>query len=152
MENYNVITPGQGISKLKFGLSKSQVEDLLGEPDEIEPIEDEDGLEYWHYDTMGMSLVFDPIENMRLTTIVSAHEDVSLFGEKIINMGRDRLIELLHKKGMKDLFFTEDFEDGSRIETVESIEKEMLCWLSDGQVTEVQFGPFFVDEDTVSWP
>ncbi|NEN22623.1 hypothetical protein G3O08_03775 [Cryomorpha ignava] len=152
MEKFTVITPGQGIGKLHFGLKKDQVEKLLGEPDEIEPAEDQDHLEYWHYDTLGMSLVFDAIEKMRLTTIVSANDETVLYGEKIIDMSRDRLIELLRKKGHKNLTFTEDFDDGSRLETVESDEIEMLIWLREGHVTEVQFGPFFIDEDTVNWP
>jgi|SRR5690554_1182826 len=137
MEKFTVITPGQGIGKLHFGFKKTEVEKLLGEPDEVEPAEDEDNLEYWHYDTMGMSLVFDAVENMRLTTIVSANDDTTLFGEEIIDMGRDRLIELLRKKGHKNLGFTEDFVDGSRLETVESEELVMLFWLSDGKVIEV---------------
>lgn len=152
MEKFTVITPGQGIGKLHFGLKKNQVEELLGEPDEIEPAEDQDHLEYWHYDTLGMSLVFDAIEKMRLTTIVSANDESTLYGEKVIDMGRDRLIELLRKKGHKNLTFTEDFDEGARLETVECDEIEMLIWLRDGYVTEVQFGPFFLDEDTVNWP
>ncbi len=152
MNKFTVVTPGQGIGKLLFGLKKSQVQNLLGEPDEVEPAEDQDHLEYWHYDTQGISLVFDAVENMRLTTIVSANEDTALFGEPIINMSRDRLIELLRKKGHKTLNFTEDYDDGAKLETVESDEIEMLFWLREGQVTEVQFGPFFIDEDTINWP
>jgi|SRR5690554_5316096 len=152
MEKFTVITPGQGIGKLHFGLKKPQVEALMGQPDEKEPAEDEENLEYWHYDTLGVSLVFDAVENMRLTTIVSANNDTTLFGEDIIDMGRDLLIELLRKKGHKNLSFTEDFDDDARLETIESDELEMLFWLRDGKVTEVQFGPFFLDEDTVNWP
>ena len=152
MEKFTVITPGQGIGKLHFGFKKPQVETLLGEPDEVEPAEDEENLEYWHYDTLGMSLVFDAIESMRLTTIVSANNDTTLFGEDVIDMGRDLLIDLLRKKGYKNLNFTEDFDDESTLETIESDEIEMLFWLRDGKVTEVQFGPFFADEDTVNWP
>ncbi len=152
MEKFTVITPGQGIGKLHFGLKKPQVEALLGEPDEVEPAEDQDHLEYWHYDTLGISLVFDAVEKMRLTTIVSANNDTVLYGEDIIDMSRDRLVELLRKKGHKALNFTEDYDDGAKMETVESDEIEMLFWLREGAVTEVQFGPFFLDEDTINWP
>lgn len=152
MENLRTITPGQGIGKLLFGLKRPQVENLIGEPDEVEPAEDQDNLEYWHYDTLGLSLVFDAVERMRLTTIVMANDETVLYGENLIGMGRDRLVDLLRRRGHKNLSFTEDYDDGAKLETVEADDVEMLFWLREGTVTEIQFGPFFADEDTINWP
>lgn len=152
MENLRLITPGEGIGNLRFGLRRPDVQKLLGEPDEIEPIEDQDNLEYWHYDTLGLSLAFDAEERMRLSTIVCANDEAQLYGEKLIGMGRDRIVDLLRKKGHKNLSFTEDFDDGDKLETVEADDVEMLFWLREGQVTEIQFGPFFLDEETINWP
>ncbi len=152
MENNTIITPGQGIGKITFGMKGPQVHKVIGEPDEIEPAEDQDNLEYWHYDTLGLSLVFDAVERMRLTTIVSANNDTVLYGERLIDMGRDRLVDLLRKKGHKSLSFTEDYDDGAKLETVEADDIEMLFWLREGLITEVQFGPFFLDEDNINWP
>lgn len=152
MENLRIITPGQGIGKLRFGLERPEVEKLVGEPDEIEPAENSDEIEYWHYDTLGLSLAFDARERMRLSTIVCANDEVKLFGENLIGMDRDRIVDLLQKKGHKNLSFTEDYDNGDKLETIEADDIELLFWLHEGEVTEVQFGPFFLDEDTINWP
>ncbi|MBK9151186.1 MAG: hypothetical protein IPM26_09355 [Saprospiraceae bacterium] len=50
------IIPGVGIGTLKFGLTKDEVESLVGPPDDIDFVPDMEGdvnesLESWHYDS-----------------------------------------------------------------------------------------------------
>ncbi len=146
------ILPGRGLGELIFGMTRSDVKKLLGEADEIEAGEENDDLEYWHYDDLEISLVFDATEHNKLSTIVCANQTMTLYGEKLADMSKDNLVGLLKRKGHKALTFTEDFDEDVHLETIEADDIEMLFWLREGGLTEVQFGPFFVDEGTISWP
>ena len=61
------IKPLVGLEEVKFGFSRNQVKELLGEPSEVDSFQyeedEDDGLtESWHYDDKEISLSFDEIE------------------------------------------------------------------------------------------
>ncbi len=152
MENMKHILPGEGFGSLRFGMNRFQVRAALGEPDEIERDEESEDLEYWHYDELDLSLTFDELEEWRLTTIVSADDEIELFGVLIKALNREELLDILKKHGASEIH-TEVVESGEEsLEIVEAEEFEMLIWLEGGAITEVQWGPYFSDEDTINWP
>lgn len=146
------ILPGEGFGPLRFGMNRFQVRATLGEPNEIERDEESEDLEYWHYDELDLSLTFDELEDWRLTTIVSADEELELFGVLLKALNREELLAILKKHGAAEIN-TEVVESGDEsLEIIEAEEFEMLIWLEAGAITEVQWGPYFSDEDTIQWP
>ena len=64
------IKPGVGLGFLKFGMSRDQVKELLGEPALIDKYSHSDaandGTESWEYDELFLSISFDEAENWKL--------------------------------------------------------------------------------------
>ena len=72
--NIKEILLGEGLGDIQFGMTKNQVEAVLGKPDESEThIDNDDGeifhSEHWHYDEYEISLAFDEIETLSLIHI-----------------------------------------------------------------------------------
>ena len=151
------IVAGEGLGVLKFGTSTIQVEKLLGEPDEVETysFESEEGelSETWHYDSMELSLSFHEEEDWRLVSIALSSPEVTFKGEKLIGLNREKLIEKLQKMDLGNL----EYEDWSSAESpnhklISAEEHEVNFWLDNDELTEIQLGPIFDDEDNIMWP
>ncbi len=155
--NITDIVPGIGLGDIKFGMLREDVKSLLGEPDEIESQshddDDDDVTESWHYDDIEVSLSFEKAEDWRLCTIAVSNEDATLKGKEIIGLSKDELMETLKKVGITDLT-TEDWSsaDSPDYFSVTSEDQEIVFWIDSDEVMDVQWGPLFIDEDTISWP
>lgn len=147
-----MIYPGKGLGELRFGHSRAHAIKILGEPDEREAGEDGDELEYFHYDDLALSLTFDGMEDWKLTTIICAHEDLKLFKEPVFDLDADTLIKILKAEKVKDIERVELSDDGIDSESVEAGDLEMLFWYEGSELMEVQWGPYFADEDEIIWP
>ncbi len=142
---------GKGLGKIKFGLTMEEVEELLGEPEEIEESEEEDEFEHqaWNYWEDGYSLYFDKEDDYRLSCIETANRDVQLWDERIFEMSRDQVKHLFADHNITDVE-EEEMETGEyRI----SYEKEMIdLYFDDEQLIAVNFGVFINDNLEVVWP
>jgi hypothetical protein len=146
-----------GLGDLKFGLDRKQVKEMLGEPTEIEKYSytesEEDLTESWHYDELDLSLGFDEDVDWRLMTIAVSSEDYLLKGKKIIGINYDTLLKLTEKMGINDLETEEcPNDDGKECLFAISEDSSISFWVEDDIVTEVQWGPDYIDEDTIRWP
>ncbi len=166
------IKSGEGLGKIKFGMTREQLEKLIGEPDEIEDFsyssdedddlvnededneEDEDAqTELWHYDNLELSVSFDEEVDWRLVNIAVSSSDYTFKGEKIIGLGRAELLDTLKKLGLTNL----KQEDHSSKESpnhklVASEALGINFWLENDVLAEMQWGPLFIDDDTIVWP
>jgi len=140
------ILPGKGWGKVRFGMKEKQVAELLGAPDEIDS-DQEDELDYHHYDSQALSLTFDGTEEGKLSTLVIADGESTLFGEDIFTLTLDEIKSLLKAQGCKSLSVEGDDE-----KVLEAEELEMLFWFENDELMELQWGPFFADEDQILWP
>ena len=82
------IKPKEGFGELKFGETSKDVIRILGEPDEMETIQDDDAfnttiLNYW--DT-GVSAFFEGTGKSVLSCFETDIEDSTLFGKKVFEM------------------------------------------------------------------
>lgn len=155
--NIYLIEEGQGLGVLKFGLERNEVELILGKPDEIESYsyskDEEDLTENWHYDDLDLSLGFDEEDYWRLATIAITSSEYSFKGISPIGFSKDELKNELKIKGIVDL----EFEDWS---SKESPSHELLSsdslrinfWFDENRLSEVQWGPLFLDDETIHWP
>jgi hypothetical protein len=152
------IVEGVGLGALKFGLSKDKVKFVLGNPDETETYsygEDEEGetTEAWHYDELELSIAFDEEEDWRLTVISINAADYVFKGFSPVGLSKEELKEKLGALEITDLEF-EDFatDDSPSHELISSESLAISFWFDNNIVSEVQWGPHILDDDTVKWP
>jgi hypothetical protein len=151
------IQPGEGLGDLKFGMTREQVTAVLGKPTESEIYsytdDDSNMTDSWHYDDLDLSLSFDEEENWRLVSLAVSGEEYTLEGISFVGMGKDEVILALKELEIEDLDEEEwsDEEEESQV-MISCPEIEVTFWLIDNAVTEVQWNPFYVDEETIDWP
>jgi hypothetical protein len=159
MPNMNNIELGKGVDSLKFGMTKEEVLKLLGEPDDKELYsydedeeseEDDDLTEVWHYDTHEYSLSFDEADNWRLVMIAASDEKYTLEGKLIIGLDESSAIKLLNDLKLGTVETDELEDDGGRVLKVE--EKSLNVWMDNGIVSELQWGPFWDENDEPIFP
>jgi len=148
---------GQGLGVLKFGMRKSEVKLLLGEPSFIDEYSHSDSAndltESWEYDDLALSLSFDEEEKWRLTMMSVTADFYKLEGESLIGLNEEKIQQVLTSLKFKDA----ELEDCSEIEgenhkVIEIEEKSMNFWFIDGVLDEIQWSPLFIDDDTILWP
>lgn len=142
---------GKGLGKIKFGLTRDEVEELIGEPEEVEESDEEDEFEHeaWNYWEEGYSLYFDKEDDYRLSCIETANREVQLWDERIFEMSQDQLKTLFADHGIENPE-EEEMEGG---ETRISYESEMIdLYFDEDQLIAVNFGVFIDDNLEVKWP
>ncbi len=146
-----IIIPGVGYGDIKFGMTREDAENILGSPTEIEK-HDEDEMEFWHYDEALISLTFDGTEDWRLSALVAGDMGMTIFNSEIDELNKHDMTNLLKFNGNKNLGFEEAEVDGIKLHTIEADDLEMIFWFEGDELTEVQWGPYFADEETIAWP
>lgn len=142
------VKKGVGVGAIKFGMYTTDIEEILGDPSEVE--QDEQG-EDWHYDDYEMSMSFD--EDQRLVTIAVSGEaylieDVALIG-KDIDFVQEQVGNMdLGESNLEDV--SDDLESDLSLLSFE--DSSMNLWFDQGILTEIQFWPLFKDEDNIIWP
>lgn len=132
----------EGIGEVNFGMSPEEVSQLLGEADEInkQVYSDEDPDYYsieWHYDQIEMSLVFDMLETLMLTTISVSSEAYTLKGNILIGNTIEDVMNIFDKIGMTSEWDElEEKEDNARSFVNE--EEGMSLYFEDGLLSELQ--------------
>ncbi len=158
MPNISTIEEGQGLGELKFGLERKQVELILGAPDEKETFsyseeEEDDMTENWHYDDLELSLSFDEGDDWRLGTISITSSQYLLKGFAPIGLSKEDLETKLEALGIEDLEY-EDWspEESPAHELMASDSLGINFWFDEDKLSEVQWGPLWIDEETILWP
>ncbi len=156
--NIRTIEGGQGLGELKFGFTRKEVESLLGKPDEIESFsfseEDEEDLtENWHYDSLELSLSFAESDDWRLGTLAITSTQYQMKGFSPIGLSKDELEQKLEELGVDDLEYDDwSPEENPVHELMASDSLGINFWFDDDKLSEVQWAPLFLDEDTLIWP
>lgn len=148
------IKPGYGLGNLKFGMTRAEVRLMLGEPSFIDKYSHSDSdselTESWEYDDLELSLSFDEEENWRLIMMSVTSKHYQLEGISLIGMKEKYLLQQLEKLDLGALDLEETDIDGQKVIEVE--EQSINFWLMDGELDEIQWSPFFIDDDTIQWP
>lgn len=114
----------EGIDAVKFGMSLSDVETILGKADVVDK-DNEGDLEivFAEYEEKGLSLCFEKNKNEEqalLADITPYGEETTLFGAKIYDLNKEEIIRLCEQNNLEhgetDSNFNEEemllFEDG----------------------------------------
>lgn len=156
-KNLTEIKIGQGLGILKFGMSRDQVKEILGEAGEMESYSytntENDMAETWHYDALEVSLGFDEEDDWRLVSVSVTSDYCELNGNKLIGMKKEELEEVFNQIDIKDLE-TEDWssEESPNHWLITSDSSGINFWLDDDVLSEIQWNPIFIDDDTIAWP
>lgn len=144
--NSKEIELGIGIDQLKFGMTPALVTDILGEADEKNSVsyseEDPDYVsEEWHYDSIEMSLVFDMLDKMELTTISVSSEQYTLEGKQLIGLEREQVMRLIGEMDINP-DWEELVENDSNAATITNEEEGVSLYFEDGLLSEIQWEMF----------
>lgn len=151
------ILPGVGLGDIRFGMTRETIRGLLGEPNHqmiADFSENESHLnDAWEFHPLRMDLSFEEAEDWRLTIISVSSEDYLLHGSSLIGLELEELMDELELHGITDL----EIEDVSDLDhtdqkLVSSAALEMNFWINEHICEEIQWGPFFKDENTIRWP
>lgn len=149
---------GEGLDNVKFGMTRSQVNKILGKPDETEVYqfseEEKDLTEAWHYDETGFSISFDQENDWLLGSIAVSQTSCILEGADVMGMSKADLIDYLEKLEIGDLEFDKQVDEAENIDlTVIYSPDENICFfLDDDQVSEVKWSPRWADTEMLDWP
>lgn len=146
---------GIGMDQIKFGFSTAKIEDILGEPDLIDKYEHEDGertITYFYYE-FGIDLNFDSEDNYKLSAISIVNPEFHYKNVIKVGISRDEALDQAENIGLSEpedvAVATEEFPTHSLL----AFEKENLnLWFDEGKVSEIEFGPFWKDENSYIWP
>ena len=140
MENF-IIEPLKGYGDIKFGMSMDEVVGILGEPsnhEEMEPIiegNDETSLLY-DYDDLFMSVYFEGVNEKTVANISTSDEEATLFGEKIYEMNRNQIIDLMKRNGYKE--YDEEEQEGDTCLIYDELMIDF--YFNEGELIDVVWG------------
>lgn len=144
---------GIGLDQVKFGMERSEVQKILGEPSEKELFsyaEDEEDLtEVWHFDDKELSLSFDEADDWRLIMIAASDDSFTLGGKDIVGRSYEEVSAILKELGHTEF----ETDEVSEYDKVIKIENESLnIWFDNNEASELQWGPKWSDDDTPIFP
>ena len=95
------IIPKKGYGEIHFGETSEKVITFMGQPEDVENIEDIDGfntvvLYYWD---LGVTVFFEGKEKSVVSCIETENPDSRLFGNKIFEMNESDIISIMQSKG-----------------------------------------------------
>ena len=131
----------KGFGDIKFGMSIDEVTGLLVEPsnnEDLEPIIEGKDLSsvLYDYDNLGISICFEGEAKMLVSSISTSNENATLFGEKVYEMNRNQVIDLMKKNGYKE--FDEEEQEG---DTCLIYDELMLdFYFNEGELIDVVWG------------
>lgn len=157
------IIPGVGLGELIFGSTFQETRAILGDPDDIGRSEEEDEetgeisiSEMWTYGSLGVTAHFDEDDDFKLGMLsVNAPkyklEGLSLFGKKEADVLK--LLKPLDygKIDEEDVIF-EDDDEAPEGRLISFFDKEIEFWFADNKLNEIQWSPFWADDENRIWP
>lgn len=159
MEKQHIdIKIGTGLGDVKFGMTRDEVEAILGKPEfqEITSFEDE-GEEFksdsWEYHGLRVDLSFEEAEDWKLVIISVSSDDYLLNEKQLIGSDMEELMSELTELNINDI----EVEDLSTDENpdfvlVASEEHAINFWVSEDVTEEIQWGPHINEDNTIAWP
>jgi len=141
------LKPKIGIDNLTFGLNKLEVIKILGEPNRVFEMEDDDNELTLEWNEKKLRLTFYKNENEKFGYLRTSNTKLTYNGQSIINSNSQFAKE--------EIFY--EFQDWEKEEydflTVYFNEN---CWLSlnceYGNVIDIEMGVTFKDDENYDWP
>jgi hypothetical protein len=145
------IDPEVGFGQLTFGLTMNQVKSLIGEPNEVEVINEKEADEaiVWHFDNLDISVFFETGEIPRMSSVEVFNVNATIWDYRLFDYKEAEIVAFIKSKG----FESEDAEVhewGERRLSFDDLNLD-LYFENDILVT-VSYGVFLNSEDTLHYP
>ncbi len=131
----------QGIGDLRFGMTKKQVEQLLGKPSKH--FEDEDSNEIFVYNSQKLVITFYEEEDFKLGYLTVSSSEVLINENPIIGKTINQVKTLLPD------FKKWDFQDFDTFEHYFDEENWLILVCEFGEITKVEIGAVIKDDEFV---
>ena len=146
---------GLGTLGIQFGMTRNEVKKILGKPDEIEKFtpenEEEGNMEVWHYDEYELSATFDELDDWALAALAVSSPEYTFHGVNIIGLSREEAIQQIELMDIGDIEIEDmpidDEDDVIEYQVATVYDAALNLWFEDGITTEIQWGPFYDDEE-----
>ena len=150
-KNITDILPTIGLGDVKFGFTRNQVKEILGEPDEVDAFAydeetEEDLTESWHYDELEFSCSFDEAEDWKLVNISVSSILFTLGGEPVIGLEKINLLTMITNLKLGEI----EVDDENNVITV--VDSQINFWFDEEGVSEVQWSVNWDEDDNPVWP
>ena len=133
------IKPLEGYGEIPFGITIEETVKLLNMPNYYEELGDMketgDRTIYYEYEELQTNIYFEGVTKSVVACFETENEEATLYGEKVFDLDKEAIIELMQEHGFKKL--EEEFEAD-----------ELRVSFEDGSID------FFFDDDmlmAVSW-
>jgi hypothetical protein len=144
------IKPMIGLGDLKFGMTAAEIEKLVGIPEEIEEIDDEEAkTKIWHFWSKGMSLFFEDENESRLSSIEIDNSNATIWDKKAFEMNEKELTDLFVSKGYNEM----DSEMQEWGEKRLSFDDAMIdLYFDDAELVSINYSVLINEEENPVWP
>jgi hypothetical protein len=97
------IIPKLGFGEIQFGDDSGKVITLLGQPEDVENIEDVDGFNtvVLYYYELGITVFFEGREKSVVACVETENPDAVMFGKSIFQMTEKDIIAFMKEKGFE---------------------------------------------------
>lgn len=135
------IEPLKGFGDIRFGMSIEDIIGICGEPsnnEELEPIiEEYDNYSIlYDYDDEGLSICFEGVTRTIVASISTNNDEATLFGERVYEMDRNQIIDLMRRNGYKN--FDEEEQEGDTCLTYDELMIDF--YFNEGELIDVVWG------------
>jgi hypothetical protein len=154
LPDYEIVL-GRGIGTLLFGMTKEEIFEIIGMPDEINEQSDIEGYtwERYEYSFLKCSFSFDPDDEDRLVEMSIENETFHLLHKIRIGVKKEDLLKVGEElKFGKYVINDVRTEEDTTHELISYSQVGLNLWLDDGKISAIQIFPLFNDEDFPIWP
>lgn len=142
------IIPRKGFGQINFGDPDEKVISYLGEPGDMEDIEDEDMfstviLYYWD---QKITAFFEGKEKSVVSCFETENKKATMYGKEIFNMKKEEIIDLMTRHGFK---VTETEMEPSGEQRVSYDDALLDFFFQDGKLTAVNWGVLVNEEGEI---
>ena len=133
----------EGFDDLEFGATSEDVVNYLGNPDEVEELEEgeeEFKTLIWSYNEAGFTLFFDGEDPKLFSCIETDNRDITLFGKKIFEMKSQEIIDLMLANGFEEMDEDEEEWGEKRVSFDEAL---IDFYFESDELVTVNWGVFF---------
>ena len=134
-----------GIDKLLFGMKQNDVIAIYGQPDK--QYKDEDDNVIFLYNAQKMRLTFYQDEAFRLGYIMCSHQDLEVFGKKLIGKNSHEVKKELAEKGLTT--FTQEVFD--TFENYFNEDHWLILQTEFDEVLKIEVGAIINSKDEFDW-
>lgn len=137
----------KGLNNIRFGSTLDEVIALLGEPSEVESLENEVNGQLetllCFYNDSGLTLFFEGGTTRELSCVETDNHNMTLFSQRIFELTEDEVIDLMKANGFNELFIEMEAWGEKRVSFDDAL---IDFYFENGKLVTVNWGIEVDDE------